>query len=110
VSITLDETAPSGGHLTATPSGSDMNLSWNSFTDNTGGSGMASFLVVYSTVGTVTTCTPGGNVNFLAENPLATTTFQQTGIVSGTTYYYGVCGIDAVGNVSAPATATAVGL
>jgi hypothetical protein len=75
-------TAPSGLSATAVSS-SQINLAW---TDNSGND--LGFKIERSTDGT----------NFLEINTVAGTTFQNTGLNPGTTYYYRVRAYNALGN------------
>jgi chitodextrinase len=79
---TTPPTAPTG--LSATPvSSTEIQLSWSAATDNVG----------------VTAYRVFRNSNLIAT--VATTTYQDTGLASATTYMYAVAAVDAAGNVSA---------
>ncbi len=103
-SITLDQTPPSTGVLTATAASGQITLTWSGISD--GGSGLASgtpYTLVYATGGLpAAACTSG--------TPLApgtSTTLTHTGLTNGTTYYYRLCVLDKAGNISPGATALA---
>jgi hypothetical protein len=102
--ITLDQTAPSDGTLTATAGNAQVALTWAGFSD--AGSGLASpspYKLVYSAGGPPASTCSSGTVLFTGS----ATSFTHTGLTNGTTYYYRVCASDAAGNISAGATATA---
>jgi hypothetical protein len=98
--IFVDSIPPTGGSLTATPGSPQVTLKWTDFTDS--GSGINRAKVVYSTSGFPATCMTG---TVLYEGPYITT-YPHAGLTAGT-YYYRVCAIDAAGNMSAGATASA---
>jgi hypothetical protein len=94
-----DTTPPSDGTLTATPGNAQVNLSWSGFSD---AGDIATYKLAWDINGgtTITDCSTGidiGNV----------TSYNNTPLANGTTYYYRVCAVDTAGNVSAGATASA---
>ncbi len=101
-SILLDTTPPTNGTLTATAGNAQVALSWSGFAD--GGSGLAStntYKLMFSTGGSpAASCTSGTQIY-----QGTATTYTQTGLTNGTTYYYRVCAFDKAGNVSSGATA-----
>jgi chitodextrinase len=98
---TLPDTQPPGapGALTATTLGStQINLSWGAATDNVGVTGYL-----------VERCEGVSCSTFTQIGPSSTTTFNDTGLTSGTVYGYRVRATDAAGNLgsySNVATAT----
>ncbi|HXJ80395.1 MAG TPA: PKD domain-containing protein [Candidatus Methylomirabilis sp.] len=103
ISVLLDQTPPTDGTVTATAGTGQVTVSWSGFADNPGGSGVASYKLVYST-GTMpaTSCATG-----TVLQTGGATTFTHTGLASGVTYLYRVCATDNAGNVSVGATASA---
>jgi len=80
-------TAPTG--LTATPSGTQVNLTWSTSTDN-----------VAVTNYFIDRCQGVGCLVFTQVATSATTTYNDTGRVAGTTYRYRVRATDAANNLS----------
>src|SRR5204862_255737 len=99
-SITLDQTAPSNGSVSATPGTGQVTLSWSGFADSGSGLNAGSYKLVYSTAGTPAAACTSGTV--LSNG--AATSFTHTGLTGGTTYSYRVCVADNVGNVATGAT------
>ena len=103
--IVLDQTAPTNGTLTATPSSGQVALSWAGFSDS--GSGLATanmYKVVFATGGAPASgCT---NATQLYQG--TGTSYIHTGLANGTTYYYRVCAKDNAGTMSGGAAVTAV--
>ncbi|MBI3775202.1 MAG: hypothetical protein HY273_06560, partial [Gammaproteobacteria bacterium] len=97
---TLSDTLPPvDGMLSATPEAGQVALSWSGFSDT--GSGIASYKIVSSSVVSLDSCA--------ASVPIysgTATSFTDTAVVNGTTYYYRVCAVDNAGNVSAGAVAS----
>jgi subtilisin family serine protease len=99
-SITIDAAAPTNGTLTATADNAQLNLAWTGFAD--AGSGIANYVVVAIAGTTAPPCTATPAYVGTA------TTAKLTSLVNGTTYSVRVCAIDAAGNTSTGATASAV--
>lgn len=99
-SIILDTTAPTNGRVTAAPGHSQVTLNWSGFSD--AASGVASYKVVNGRSSTPYSCSYGTTI-YTGSN----TSFIQTGLTNGITYYYRVCAIDNAGNISSGATASA---
>jgi hypothetical protein len=99
--ILVDTAKPTNGTLAAAGSDSQLVLSWSGFSDAS--SGVASYKVMQAT-GTVApaNCTTGSPVY---EGLDSGTTIG--GLTNGTAYSFRVCAVDAAGNVSAGAKATA---
>jgi hypothetical protein len=91
--IVLDRTAPTNGSLTVTATSGGLDVSWSGFSD--GGSGLASYKVVYGTSSTASACASGTT----AYSGTGTST-SIGGLTAGTPIYVRVCAIDAVGNPS----------
>jgi PKD repeat protein len=99
-SITLDATPPLDGTVTITPAAGSFTVSWQGFQDAL--SGIAGYRLVGSTVGyPACTATPLYEGN--------QTSYLQSGVSVGTTYYYRVCALDNAGNLSAGAFAARKG-
>ncbi len=98
--ITLDGTPPVNGILTATAGNGRAVLTWSGFSD--GGSGIAGYTLVSSSLAPPAGCAAGTTLYSGAA-----ATFTTTGLTNGGVYYYRVCAVDLVGNISAGATATA---
>jgi len=95
-----DVTAPDApASLTATPSATDstVSLSWTSST----AADLAGYNVYRSSSAT-------DGFTLLTETPVTESAFADTGLVSGGTVYYRVTAVDATGNESAAAEASAV--
>ncbi len=105
VTRTVDSAIPTDGTITATPGTYQVDLQWSGFSDT--GSGLDTtdpYKLTYSTTGfPVFDCSNG------IEIPEVTTGtgYQHTGLTNGLTYYYRLCAVDAVGNISFGATASA---
>ncbi len=93
---TTPPTAPTG--LTATAASStQINLAWTASTDNVGVTGYL-----------LERCQGAGCTNFAQVASLTTTSYNNTGLASGTSYSYRVRAADAAGNLSSySSTATA---
>src|SRR5260221_240038 len=102
-SITLDQTAPSNGSVSATPGTGQVSLSWSGFGDSGSGLNAGSYKLVFSTSASPAAACTNGTV--LSNG--AATSYTHTGLVGGTTYFYRVCASDNVGNVASGATASA---
>ncbi len=103
----IDKSTPTDGSLTPTPGDTQIDLSWSGFSDTGSGLDPAdSYKLVYNQGGTF----PSANCTDGTEIPAVTTQtlYSHTGLTNGLTYYYRLCGIDAVGNISAGATASGV--
>jgi subtilisin family serine protease len=98
--ITLDATPPTNGSVTATAGNAQVALSWTGFAD--AGSGVASYRVVAATGETAP-----ANCSGAAVYAGSATSAAITGLGNGTKYAFRVCAVDAAGNVSTGATATA---
>ena len=99
LAVRLDTTAPTNGTLTTTAGASSVALSWSGVTD--AGSGVASYRLAVATG----TTPPATCATAMYAGTALTTT--HTGLASGTTDSYRLCALDAAGNSSAGATATA---
>jgi len=102
--ITLDTKAPLNGALTPTQlAGNQIQLAWAGFSDAT--SGIASYKIVRGTTLPAASCTGSA----IATPATADTTFTDTAdLQQGKKYYYRLCALDNVGNVSTGATTPAV--
>ncbi|MFT3842147.1 MAG: S8 family serine peptidase [Myxococcaceae bacterium] len=98
--VYYDVTAPSGGALTATAGTASVALSWTGVVD--AGVGLDHYVLVFA-VGTAPVSCAAGTVLQSGTS----TTFSHTGLTSGTTYGYRLCGVDKLGNVSTGLTKTA---
>jgi hypothetical protein len=96
--IVVDATAPTNGTVTATAGDAQVHLTWTGFADT--GTGIATYRVVGGTTAP-SSCT--GTALFVGTDH----GFAHTGLVNGTHYNYRVCAVDAAGNMSTGATATA---
>jgi hypothetical protein len=94
--IILDATRPVKGTLSITPAVGNFTLNWQGFSDAT--SGIAGYRLAMGT-SSYPACTATPNYAGTA------TTYVQTGLVSGKTYYFRVCALDNAGNTSTGATA-----
>lgn len=92
-SISLDSVKPTDGTATASASAGQVDLSWTGFQD--GGSGIASYTVVYGLVSAPANCTTG-TVAYTGTD----TTAGVTGLTDGITHYFRICTTDEAGNVS----------
>jgi chitinase len=101
--ITLDTKAPLNGTFTPIQlPGNQIQLDWAGFSDAT--SGIASYRLVRGATLPAASCT-GATI----ATPSATdTTYTDTGTQQGMKYYYRLCALDNVGNVSTGATTPAV--
>ncbi len=95
-SIALDGTAPTGGALAVTGSGLQATFSWSGFAD--AGSGLAGYRLVAGTATAAASCTGTALYEGTA------TTFSKT--FTAGTINARVCAKDAIGNISAGATAS----
>jgi hypothetical protein len=87
------------GSLSAVAGDAQVSLFWTAATDS--GSGVASYLLAFSTAGIPAAgCSAGSNIGNV-------TSFNHSGAVNGTTYYYRLCAKDVAGNISAGLTAVA---
>jgi len=100
-SIIVDSVKPVNGTIIATPSDSEVQLSWAGFADAS--SGLASYKVVFSTSAAPSSCSGTG----IYTGPDSVTTFTHLGLTNGTKYYYRVCAVDNVGNMSTGTTVPA---
>jgi fibronectin type 3 domain-containing protein len=100
-----DTTAPTTpGTLTASPGKKKVALRWGASTDQ-GGSGLVGYEIWRSTTGTA------GTFVKIATAGATTTTYNDTGLLIGQTYWYYVVAIDGAGNKSTSsntASATAI--
>jgi hypothetical protein len=99
--IIFDDTAPTAGTMSANASPGTIALSWSGFSDAV--SGLSKYTLVYGTKSTPSTCTAG---TALYSGP--ETSYNHSGVVSGTTYYYRLCATDMAGNVSKGVTRSVV--
>jgi hypothetical protein len=96
--ITLDQTAPSNGSLTATPGDHQVQLTWSGQSDST--SGVASYKLVFAT-GSTPPANCGGAT-------LATVSpFAHMGLNNQQSYSYRLCATDTAGNINIGVTGTA---
>jgi hypothetical protein len=96
--ITLDQTPPSNGILTATPADHQVQLSWSGQNDAT--TSVGSYKLVFANGNTPPVDCSG--------SPLATSSpYTHTGLTNGQSYSYRLCTTDSAGNVSLGAVATA---
>ncbi|MGD0843877.1 MAG: fibronectin type III domain-containing protein, partial [Geobacteraceae bacterium] len=101
--ITLDTKAPLNGTLTPIQlPGNQIQLDWAGFSDAT--SGIASYRLVRGATLPAASCT-GATIATPADTD---TTYTDTGTLQGMKYYYRLCALDNVGNVSTGATTPAV--
>ena len=103
--IVLDQTAPTNGTLTATPSSGQVALSWAGFSDS--GSGLAT-ANTYKVVFATGSAPASGCTNATQLYQGTGTSYIHTGLANGTTYYYRVCAKDNAGTMSGGAAVTAV--
>jgi hypothetical protein len=94
--IILDTTAPTNG-LLITTEGGDIVLNWPGFSDGSG-SGIASYKLVKSDTAPPADCS--GSAIYTGSD----TSYTDTAVTPGTTYYYRVCAIDNVTNTSSGVT------
>jgi subtilisin family serine protease len=99
--ITLDITPPTHTGFTATAGSKSVALSWGAATDPL--SGLSGYKVVFGTGSTTPSSCSVGTVAYTGT----ATTFNHTGLTSGTVYNYRLCANDAAGNASKGLTAKA---
>ncbi|MGC4119667.1 MAG: S8 family serine peptidase [Myxococcales bacterium] len=99
-SIVLDTVAPTNGAVTATGADGRVSLSWGGFADAL--SGVAGYRVVAASPTAPANCSTGVSV-YSGSGTAAT----HLGLVNGATWGYRACAVDAAGNLSTGATATA---
>ena len=94
-STVVDKTAPSvpTGLVASAITANGVTLSWTASTDNSGGSGMAGYIVLRN----------GSKVG----SPTAAT-FTDSGLTAATAYSYSVEAVDNAGNISGPSTSLPV--
>jgi hypothetical protein len=86
----VDSSPPTNpGNLLAMAAGSGVSLTWNASTDNVG---VTNYLIER--------CQGPGCSSFAQVGTSSTTTFSDTGLLSGTSYSYQVRATDAAGNLS----------
>jgi hypothetical protein len=102
-SIILDTTPPVVSDFSAVPGNGQVALTWIS-TD--AASGVASYKLVYSTVGPPDTCSEDGTRIYRIYSG-SNTFFTHAGLPNWMTYYYRLCATDKVGNTSSGVTASA---
>ena len=86
----VDSSPPTNpGNLLAIAAGSGVSLTWNASTDNVG---VTDYLIER--------CQGSGCSHFVQVGTSPTTTFSDTGLLSGTSYSYQVRATDAAGNLS----------
>ncbi len=100
-SILLDQTAPGSGSATAIAGNSQVTVSWSGFTDSGSGLTSAPYKLFSSTTAFPASC--NGTPQFSGSQ----TSYTDSGLINGTTYYYRVCATDKAGNTSSGATASA---
>jgi hypothetical protein len=93
--ITLDTSTPVNGTVSITPAAGAFTINWQGFSDTD----IAGYRLVKGTAGY-----PLCSANPLYSGPALT--YHDTDLVSGSTYYYRVCAVDAAGNTSTGATAS----
>jgi hypothetical protein len=95
--IILDATAPTNGTLSGTVADRQITLAWQDFADNAGGSGIASYKLVFAKTTPPASCAAGTALGGVSGE---TGTYTHTGLTNGTLYGYRVCAVDAAGNMS----------
>ena len=98
--LATDTTPPRDGSLAANPGDGQVVLSWKGFFDD--GSGISSYKFVFSTGSPPANC----NAGTLLFTGMSSSVIHN-GLVNGTPYYYRVCAIDEMNNMSAGAVANA---
>jgi PKD repeat protein len=99
-SITLDSTPPVNGTVSVAPSAGTFTVNWTGFQDAT--SGIAAYRLTKSAA-SYPACTASALYTGNA------TSYADSDITVGTTYYYRVCAVDNAGNISTGATTTRKG-
>ena len=99
--ISLDVTPPTNGVLTVTPSDAVNILSWSGYSD--AGSGIGGYTVVFATGSAPVSCATGTQIYSGGDNA-----FVHAGLSKTVSYFYRVCAVDNVGNVSTGSTGGAV--
>lgn len=100
--VTLDTTAPDGGVVGVSGWDRSVLLSWEGFGDAL--TGIGGYKLVQSTLSVPQNCYAGNTIGIFLDR---VTSFKQGGLSNGTTYYFRVCAIDMLGNMSAGVSATA---
>jgi predicted CxxxxCH...CXXCH cytochrome family protein len=103
---TVDTTVPTDGTLTATVGNTQNSISWTAAID-TGGSGIASYILRFATGATApASCTVGTAV---PGSPFSAATLSttHTGLTNGTQYSYRLCATDNLGNTTGGVTKSA---
>jgi subtilisin family serine protease len=101
--IGYDASGPSGGTLSATAGSGSVALSWSGITDSV--SGIASYKVMYN-AGTAPTSCSTGTEAYIGTSTAVTV----SGLATGTSYGFRVCGIDNAGNTGSGVTRSATPL
>jgi hypothetical protein len=96
--ITLDQTPPSNGILSATPGDHQVQLSWSGQNDAT--TSVGSYKLVFAGGNTPPADCSGSALAILSP-------YTHTGLTNGQSYSYRLCTTDSAGNVSIGAVATA---
>lgn len=96
-SITLDTSPPTNGSLLGTEGNTEIALAWFGAADS-GGSGIASYRLVYATTEFPATC--DGTTLYSG----GATSYNHSGLTSGVSHSYRLCTLDSAGNSSDGAT------
>jgi hypothetical protein len=99
--ITLDTRPPTDGTVTATPGNGQVRLAWTGFADT--GAGLARYRVAVAS-----SATAPASCGDSALDAGTATAVAIASLTNGTTYSFRVCGVDAAGNVSTGAVASAL--
>ncbi len=103
ITRTVDSTPPTDGTLTAVPGNTQISLSWTAASDTESGLDATNPYKLVRAIG----ATPPADCTGAALYQGTALTFTDTGLTNGQQYSYRVCAYDAMGNVSAGATASA---
>lgn len=103
---TVDTSVPTDGTLTVTSGNAQNNLSWTAAVD-TGGSGIANYILRYATGATPPASCAVGTAVTGSPFSAATLSTTHTGLANGTQYSYRLCATDNLGNTSGGVTGSA---
>ncbi|MFZ4859704.1 MAG: CxxxxCH/CxxCH domain c-type cytochrome, partial [Desulfuromonadaceae bacterium] len=103
---TVDTSVPTDGTLTVTAGNAINAISWTAATD-TGGSGIASYVLQFATGATAPASCSVGTAVPGSPFSAATLSTTHTGLVNGTQYSYRLCATDNLGNTTGGVTKTA---